>query len=391
MTPAALPARRHLAGFSLIELMVSLAIGLVLTLAITVLLTRSESGRLGLNASNDMEQNGAFLSLQLDRNLRSAGSGFAQRWSTSYGCELRAARDGDEILPLPAALGAPFDDLPLTVRLAPAVIHAGAAGDGGDVLAIMAGAGGVGEVALSILPGSVTSSGLRLPNTLGMRGDDMVVLMDPDRGCMVQQVEDGFAGTSDQSLPLDGDYYKSSIDGLALTSYKDADGPLLLQLGNPAGASPLMVWMGVGANDTLLSYDLLRLNGSETALPLAEGVTAMHALYGVDTDDNGRLDEWHSPTEADYTADTLLDGSPASAQRLRRIVALRVGLLLSSNLIERDTVPQASSYTLFSDLDGLSVEVDLTGRADAAVQAKRRHRAFEFTVPLRNALTADPT
>ena len=381
--------RRH-GGFSLIELMVSLAIGLVLTLAITVLLTRNEAGRRGLNASNDMEQTGAYLSLQLDRSLRSAGSGFVHGWRTAFGCQVFAARDDVDILPLAEALAAPFDSMPTTVRMAPVVIHEGAAGAGGDVLAIMAGAGGLGEATLTIQPGSVEDDKLRLPNTLGMRENDLVMLSHSALGCMVQQADDGFVGSSGQQLPLGGSYYKTTIDSRNLSDFGSQSGPLLMQLGNPAGAPPQWVWLGVGANETLLSYDLLQIDGGTAPRAVAEGVTVMRALYGVDTDGDGKLDEWHSPDEDDYLADDtaghLLDGSTAAAARLRGIVAIRVALVLSSTLVERDSVPTAQSLTLFGDLGDLAIDVDFSARDDADTQAKRRHRVFEFTVPLRNAL-----
>ena len=396
MIPVRLPRTRPTQGFSLIELMVSLAIGLVLTLAITTLLARNEANRRGLNTSNDMEATGAYLSMQLDRSLRSAGSGFVHRWDTSFGCALLAARDATVVLPVPAAqatkLGAPFSGLPLNVRLAPVVIHSNAAGNttaggNGDVLAIMAGAGGVAEVARDVLPGSVSSNGLRLANTLGMRGGDLVTVMQPDVGCMVQQVTSGFTGSTDQALPLAGDdYAAATIGSTNLADYKYADGTQMMELGNPVDRPAQYNWIGVGPNDALLSYDLLQLNGRDTALPLAEGVTVMRAVYGVDTTGDGRLDEWHDAATAPYDAASLLAATKPARDTLHSIVAVRVALILSSTLVERDTAPVATSFTLFGDLPDVSVTVDLSKRTDFTTQKKRRHRVFEFTVPLRNAM-----
>jgi type IV pilus assembly protein PilW len=402
-----IPARRSCArasrGFSLIELMVSLAIGLVLTLAITTLLTRNEANRRGLNSSNDMEANGAYLAMQLDRSLRSAGSGLVHKWDTSFGCALIAARSGNTILPVPAAqataLGEPFSSLPssaLAVRLAPLVIHSNVAGDtdaggNGDVLAIMSGAGGVAEVARDVLPGSVSQTELRLANTLGMRGGDLVTVMQQSVGCTVQQVTAGFTGSTDQALPLTGGVYASGN----LLDYKYADGTQLMELGNPTNRPAQFAWIGVGPNDSLLSYDLLQVNGRGfVPLPLAEGVSVMRAVYGVDTTGDGRLDSWHSASEVGYrAADLLTDDAAkraAANKVLHSIVAVRVALILSSTLVERETAPMATKFTLFGDLPDVSVDVDLSDRADFSTQEKRRHRVFEFTVPLRNAMTADP-
>lgn len=395
--PSRLSRARSSLGFSLIELMVSLAIGLVLTLAITTLLTRNEANRRGLNSSNDMEANGAYLSMQLDRSLRSAGSGFVHKWQTSFGCALVAARDGAVLLPVPAAkataLGEPFAGLPTDVRLAPVVIHSNAAGDtgtggNGDVLAIMAGAGGVAEVARDVLPGSVTSNSLRLANTLGMRGGDLVTVMQPSLGCMVQQVTSGFTGSTDQALPLAGpDYAAATIGSTSLADYQYAVGTQMMELGNPVDRPAQYNWIGVGPNDALLSYDLLQLNGRGfVPLPLAEGVTVMKAVYGVDTNADGRVDEWHDGSTAPYDAASLLVAAKTARDTLHSIMAVRVALILSSTLVEREAAPVATSFTLFGDLPDVSVEVDLSKRADFSAQQKRRHRVFEFTVPLRNAM-----
>ena len=72
-------ARRRARGFSLVELMVSMVIGLVLTMAITVVLVRSESSKRSTTSVNDINQTAAYVTYVMDRHLRSAGSGFAQR------------------------------------------------------------------------------------------------------------------------------------------------------------------------------------------------------------------------------------------------------------------------------------------------------------------------
>ena len=53
---------------------------------------RSESSKRSTTSVNDINQTAAYVTYVMDRHLRSAGSGFAQRWSDAFGCILNAAR-----------------------------------------------------------------------------------------------------------------------------------------------------------------------------------------------------------------------------------------------------------------------------------------------------------
>lgn len=368
-------------GFTLVELLVAVVIGMVVTLAASGIIIRGENTRRVSTSANDIGQTGAYISYQLDRSLRSAGSSFVQSWRSTFGCQLRVSLSAATILPRANAFPAPFASLPQTVRLAPVVIHAGAGAGGSDVLQVMAGNAGFGEAPASVLAGSITSTEVRLRNTLGLRGNDLVLLVEDGMGCMVQQVDSAFVGSVAQQLPFAGSYYAATVDGVALSSLGAANPVTSMALGNAAGANPPhFMFYGVGANDTLFGYDLLRMASGDTPVPMAEGVTDMRALYGVDTNDDGAIDSWVDATAAPWNVASLLDGSAAARTNLRRILAVRVGLVLRSSLVEKADVAPAS-LTLFEDLAGAAVTHDV-----AVGDRVRRHRTFEFTVPLRNLL-----
>ena len=129
------------------------------------------------------------------------------------------------------------------------------------------------------------------------------------------------------------------------------------------------------------------LNGLNISEPMAEGVRELHAVYGLDTNDDGILDTWQSPT-GNWAGPALMDGSAASNLRIRQIVAIRVGLVLRSALVEREISPGVpvapANLSLFSDLPAPNpVTVDLTR---AGENRNQRHRTVEITVPLRNFL-----
>jgi type IV pilus assembly protein PilW len=375
--PAAGPRR----GFTLIELLVAVAIGMALTLAITVMLTRYESGRRNLTTINDAVQGGSYTAYLLDRHLRSAGSGYAQGWRNSFGCALAVARAGAVTLPRATAFPAPFAAVPQTVRLAPVVVHAGAGGGGSDVLAVITGSSGLGESPMRLLPASATSTKVNLDSTVGLRADDLVMLFQDGSNCLVQQVAAGFAGGASQQLDFGGTYAADEVGGVRLDAMGTVDTAWAAVLGNTTANRPQFQLIGVGDNASLMAYDMLRLDGTDTPQALADGVADLRAVYGVDSDSDGRVDSWQSPATAPWDAASLLDGSATARVNLSRIVAVRVGLLVRTSVPERDAV-SPTQLTLFPDLGaGLTYT-----RTLAADEQQLRWRVLDFTVPLRNVL-----
>lgn len=386
MTPVRV--RRAAAGFSLIELLVSMVIALVVTLAITAVLLRNEGSKRSTTSVNDVNQTGAYIAFVLDRSIRSAGSGFAQRWQDAFGCSINAAKANTAILPRPTAFAAtsPFANAPQAIRLAPVMIGKGAADTGtqvrGDRLTVMGGTAGFGETPQAVLPGSVTNSDLRLANSVGYKEGDIVLLADrlTPNGCMLQQINNATAGL----LTFGGTYFKTTGTDVKLSDFGAST--VSIQLGNAAGGTPQLMLYGVGDDNTLFSYDLLQADdGMPTSI--ADGVVEMRALYGVDTSallDGSAGITWTDPGATGYTQGELTDGSNAAQLKLRRIVAIRLGLILRTSLKEREAVASGTTLTLFSDLPAAVQQT----RAITGSDTFYRFRTVELTIPLRNLLFA---
>ena len=373
--------RRSSAGFTLVELLVAVTIGMVMTLAITMMLVRYESGRRTLTSLNDSSVGGAYVSYALDRVVRSAGSGYAQAWRNSFGCQLLVSRSGVTKLPRTSAFPAPFASVPQTVRLAPLVVHAGAGTGGSDVLSVQTGSSGLGESPLRVLPASATTVNLRVPATIGLRADDLVLVFQDGSNCMLQQVAAGYAGGADQQLDFGGTYADSDINSVLLQNMGATANAWITPLGNMTANRPLFQLIGVGANATLVAHDMLQLDGADTTVAIADGVADLRARYGVDTNDDGVIDSWQDPAVAPWDAATLLNGTAASQISLSRIVAVRIGVILRTSTPERDPTAPAS-ITMFSDL-GTSLEAT---RNLSTAERLLRWRSLDFTVPLRNVL-----
>lgn len=397
------PSRRTERGFTIIELMVSLAVGLVLTLAVFATLAVSEGRRRTTTAVNDIGQTGNYALYMLDKWVRNAGSGFHSAANSAYGCKLNAAFGGTTLLPRTAALPDPFAAVSTansnTFRLAPVLIVPGGttptvSTQSSDALIVMGGATGASALTLGFTAPPAVAS-LSLANSLNFQPNDILLLVDKAtstiQDCLITQVAGTLttAGTA-TTIPLasstsGGGYYQATIGSVSAATYSQASGGVL-NIGNAGstGSLPSMQVIGVGDHDTLYSYDLLRT--TDPLVPLAEGVFEMHARYGIDTDADGIINLWVDPgSNSAYSVATLNAGTPAAAATLQTIRAIRVGLILRTPLSEKDTVTgTADTPKLFTDL----TTFERPWLNDD--ERKYRYRVVEQTIPVRNALIATP-
>ena len=379
-------------GFSLIEMMVALVIGLIVSLAVYSVLTNFEGRKRTTTSVNAIDQAGTYALYQLDKKMRSAGSGFSagigttKSAATTYGCQLNAISAGVQLLPKTSAFPGAFSAVSTTIRLAPVIIYdaaAGASGVNGDVILTMAGNSGIAEV-FTDLTGAASSSQLNLANNMNFKANDLVLVARKPvasaiQPCLVEQVDSGFAAASGGiSVALGGAGYAATINSINLASY--TANTLAVNLGQ----SPIFEMFAVGSNNTLFGYNLLSAANTTvtaaTANPytLVEGAYQMHAIYGVDTDNNPLTPSltWVAPTGT-YASANLLAGTVTANTLLTTIKAIKMGLVTRTALLEKNAV-SGSTVILFGDT---SVPVTVT-----LDNPNYRYRVSESVMPIRNAL-----
>ncbi|SFD08237.1 PilW family protein [Collimonas sp. OK412] len=368
-------------GLSLIELMVAMAIGLVVSLAIFSVISVSEARKRNTTGANDMNQNGAFALYQLDQAIRSAGTGFSQQYTLTFGCAINAKNSGKAMIP-PASLPDPFSNLTANIgafRMAPVIISQDPNGKLSDTLIVMAGSAGYGEMPIESTSAPTASpSALHLLNTLSFSAGQQLLLAErlgDSSGslpaCLIESVDTAYSGSASTGvLPLGGQFYTAGTDK-ALTSYSSNSVALNL------GFTPSLQLYGVGSNNALVAFDLL--NGTATSVDqIADGVLEMHAIYGVDQANNGTI-AWTAPTGS-YAASALLDGSVDAGKRIAAIKAIRIGLITRSAVEDKNVVSPATLPFMFGDTD-----FPYAKTLNEAEQ-KFRYRVLDATIPLRNAL-----
>jgi type IV pilus assembly protein PilW len=388
--------RRLQRGTTLIELMVALAIGLILSIAIFSVMSIFEGRRRTLDAGADLDQTGNIALFQVDRWVRSAGTGLVQANSYAYGCKLFASNASGTILPAPS-FPAPFASVNKTVRMAPVMILSGATAPGAsvaglstatsDVLMVMS-SGTQNAQVPTLFTAAAGTATLNLPNTLAFSASDIVLLADTQPGtgntianCLVTQADPAVTSGANTTMALSGTYYAASISTANVTDFSATGAAIGLgNLSSTTGQLPPSFQMiGVGDNNRLLAYDLLRT----TAAPLqelAEGVFEMHALYGVDSVGDGLVHSWVKADSGTYALSALTAGTPGAAALLKTIRAVRVGLILRTALPEKNAVNTSTSIKLFADLP---TAVQFT-RTLGSTEQVYRYRTLEETIPVRN-------
>jgi len=412
---------------TMIELLVAMAIGVIVTLAVSQLLYTTENFKRSTTSTNDADQTGAYAVHALDRALRSAGSGIAQSAASSsqagvLGCRLNAG----SFLPRTTAYPAPFATnflggaAPTALRVAPVLIGAGQSdnqglGVGGtlvpsDVLVVMGASGAAGGVTRANY-GAGSSTSIVLESTVGFNQYDVLLISQSGTtDCLLEEVA---AVPSSSALTLSNNAtsypYYTTGSTTTLSTLDSSTASFITPLGNaapPTAASPAspnniqFTLFGVGTNNTLYSYDLLQnqyyvqgQGANNTSQAIADQVVQMNAIYGVATTANPSVfNNWANPSDTTHHYDIASVMTTPATQQL--IVAVRVAIVVRGEYVDANnnnaanggsgsTVISAPTLTIFSGLvDGYGVSLAKT----LTLSQQYRYRVFEFTVPLRDMI-----
>lgn len=399
MTPRRLSQR----GFTLVEMMVAVLISMVMSIAVMLVMSTFDGRRRTLGSTSDLDQSGALAMFQVDRWLRSAGTGLVQNNATTYGCRLLASYNSTQILPsgtLPAPFASVNPGTAGTFRLAPVMIlpgqtTPGVSGQTSDVLVVMGSGNDAAQVPLP-LTSPPTASSLPVANITEFSPSDLVLIADTQpassggpKDCMVSQASASLStsGTG-TAVALGGTgtkYYSSTIASTSLTGNFTADSAVFdlgAAVNGGTGAPASFQVIGVGDNNTLYSYDLLNIGGSGVQAQ-ADGVFEMHALYGVPSNPSSstKVDTWVNPgSTTTYTVAALSAGTSTASGLLKNIRAVHVALILRTSLPEKAVVTPGP-LTWFNDT---SLGSMAQSRTLSATEQHYRYRVMEATIPVRN-------
>ena len=370
------------AGFTLIEVLIGLALSLIALVVVLQVFSVSNSRKSVIVGGAEAQQIASVASFQMGRVFRIGGSGFSNGRSV-IGCRIVASKSASAILPAPAAFAAPFASVSSTVRVIPVLAYAGAGANGTDILVTIADNAetSTAEYDIDGVPGTAS---ITLKNTNGIRVNDFLLATDPvdpittnPADCTLARVSSAFAAYNYASSPR---LATATVVPLAASNVYNISGalstyPLSTRMLN-LGQTPSFYIYGLDDKNRLLQKDLLQISGAADSV-MAENIVDFRVLYGVDTDDNGVLDDWVTPTGV-WSAAALSVGTAAATLKIKQILAMRTAIVVRSTEAAADAEPKAN-YVMFGDIAALKQTVSI-----ATGQQKRRHQVLESIVSIRN-------
>lgn len=379
------------AGFSLVELMVSVVIGLLAVLFATRLMTDAERNKTAALGGSDSMQNGMLAMFSISGDVEQAGFGLND--PLIVGCDT-VLIDSEGYQMAPAERGG------ATVRpLAAAVIEPGGAGP--DRVTMYSGSSLSGTGTLRLQTDYIGGNRLdvdRKPYGFS-RGDAILIAPDQAGGrCSLAQV--GFDPATvarppaQQYLLVGGGGFR--FNGGALGAQYTGLAARVFNLG-PAASLAFRTWSVEGGFLRLRATDLA--GAGAASQPVADNIVSLKAQYGFDTRAGGsfapeqglRLGTWSSTM-----IDADGDGVSGGAGDYQRIAALRIAVVARAKNPERpdpstgECVATTVQPIVFATQDAenggaVPVQVDVAVSGEQVDWRCYRYRVFETIVPLRNA------
>lgn len=363
--------RAH-AGFTLVELLVGMMVGLIGIVVISQMYVASEGRKRSASGGSDAQVAGNLSMFSIERALRMAGYGLSN--TLLLGCNTLAYNSARTTADFSFSIG-------------PVTIEPNADGNSDRVTVMYSGSAGVALLDGNQFNASAASGGIfPMKTAVGYTIGDLVLAAESGKSCSLAEIT-GFSTNDIQHTG--GTYNKAGGLGVAYTS--DA---FLFNLGRKAydsanaNLSPFTVqrWR-VSANrlnmESLIPYVAAADSNADdwSDYPLASGVAQMKALYGTDDGaDNGTV-----PNTVFAPDDGIIDNwnttAVTSATGWRRTRAVRIALLVRGGQYEKDIVTAAAPR--WNDSATAFVMANL---ADGTDWRHYRYRVYEVDVPLRNII-----
>ena len=378
------PARRRAQrGFSLIEIMIGLVIGLIAVLVIFQIYTVSEGFKRNTTAAGEAQMNGLFSTFLLGMEVANSGAAIAVS-----GADLASCVDTGNIA--------------TTFRPIPVLITDGGGNSTPDSFVVnysiattLAGTAMFNTNAAAGAAYDVQSSG-------GFRVGDLIVGIANPAGTNGACASSKVTAVSAVTVPPTCDPNDPNKSGNCLASVTITHtGTAVAFTGTGLPGSSTLFNMGPAdraqkvrytvVNGVLYSTPLLDSNGVPAALaanPVASNVVNMKVEYGIDNDLDqlGLLDTWVQATAGGgWDAAAML---PASLTKINQVKAIRIGMIVRSEQFDKTLGDY--NWVLFDCAD--VVKANCKGRLTGTIAAQTapagnwRFRKYETVIPLRNEI-----
>jgi type IV pilus assembly protein PilW len=368
---------RH-GGFTLIEILVAVAIGLIGILVMTQAYLVGENFNRATLGEGGAQTNGLLALFQIERDARMSGYGIAS--TEALGCgEINWFYEG--VYSPNITAGSTL----ARVTVAPVLITVDATPSVPDRITVM-----YSNESERVLPAAVANintaaSELGMDGSQGYELRDKVLLVStstPGR-CTYGEVTVKVPATHRLTL---GQEYNPKFNPIGWGSFPTGfgAGDLLINFG---AAGPVVRTYSINNGKLRATDGQLESATGGTLLDLIDGIVDLRAQYGKDNGvDNGTVSA-PSYTVGDGRLDQYSNTTPANANDWAQVLAVRIGVLARIGNYERPSVSGGNC-------DATTVAPTWSGGGFPAIDIATatsqdrcyRYRVFETTVPLRNMI-----
>lgn len=379
-------------GFSIVELMVAVVIGMLALLFATRMITSGAKDRQAAMGGSDAMQNGMLAMFSITKDANQAGFGLND--TILAGCNTNMDDTGGYTLA--AALRSGTSIKPL----ASVVIVNG--GDNPDQISFSAGGALAGTASVRLVDNFTAGTSFAIDREpYGFNAGDVIVVA-PEKPnpagaiCSLRQLSvKPPPGAAIKTLRFDsGTEWR--FNSTALTTPYNGNAARVFNLG-PAAKLSFHTWSVNNGYLKLRAADLPGTGGTPEAV--TDNIVSIKAQYGFDTRTGAAFNPEVSAKIGRWSADMIdadgdgINGGPGDYQR---IVAVRIAVVARSKEPERKEPGAASCTTtttqpvLFataqpSGVTAVSVTPNLAVTGDTVGWQCYRYRVFENIVPLRNS------
>jgi type IV pilus assembly protein PilW len=418
-------APRRESGFSLVELLVAMLIGLIGIIIMLQVFENAEGVRRTTVSGGDAQQNGALALYVLERDLRNAGMGVNDIGLMTPPCNMigyDAARSTPNFPPV----GSP-------IPLAPVQIVAGGNATTPDQINVFYGSQTMAATTNLVVPVAMTANpnALTVGTTFGYRPGDLLLLFQPNPGAAVQNCifMEVTSINANQVFHAPGAYTLANSGKSTTARFNPPDfsgtnaAMALTYNGNKVVTNTVTRVYNLGnlhdgldfpftQNQRMPAYNTYAVQNNTTACPsswclsisnafavaggsptfsaLADNIVHMRADYGLDdglpagTAGDGILDRFLDPT--------AFDALPAATKPWQYVIAIRIAVVARSALIEKPGPGVAcDGSTPFPTWSGNTAATRGFDLSTIPVPPGTfwdcyRYRVFETIVPVRNSI-----
>jgi len=337
-------------GVGIVEVMVSVVIGMLLVLMMFQAYLVTEGQKRTVTSGSDAQQNAAYGIFLLTQDLSMAGNVVAASATAMSGCAM--------------------------ARPVPAVIAAGATDNDPDTVTVLYGGGGSLETPVPLLANATMSGAtpgvFQVAGPVAFNPNDVIVAVQGNN-CTMSTINAGGVSVAAPTGIATISHTLTATTGNNTAATYNAVSASLVNLGQPDRFAQIRYAVDT-VNATLTTQSLLPT--AQAVTPVVAQVVNLKALYGLDTDGDGTVDTWQTATGNWSSAN--LPAQPLATWR--QVRAVRVALVTRSSQYE-STLVTPGPIGIFCTPAPCAFSMTLT-----ADQQHYRYKVLETTVPLRNAV-----